>query len=155
MAITAEKVKTVLLCGEQFFYNLFEIAYLMNRSKYISQLFFAGFLLISFIGIPVNDHFCGGSFITTTIGLAVEDPCGDMPMEGDCCADITVLYSVTDYFSSSNTSFINKIAPVILICNFTACIKLIPQTEETEFIADHGPPPIESKIFIEIQSFLL
>lgn len=121
----------------------------------ILSIVFAGFLIIMIIGIPVNDHYCGGSFITTTIGLAVEDPCGDMPMEGDCCADNTVLYSVTDYFSNSNTSFISKIAPVILICNYTACIRLIPQTEETDLIADHGPPPIESKIFIEIQSFLI
>lgn len=127
----------------------------MNRSKHISQLFFAGFLLISIIGIPVNDHYCDGSFITTTIGLAIEDPCGDLPIEDDCCEDKTELYSVTDYFSSRNINFAGKIAPVMLICNYTACIKLIPQTEETELIVDYSPILIESKIFVEVQSFLL
>ena len=118
-------------------------------------MIFASGLLISIIGVPVNDHYCGDSFISTNIGLPLEDPCGDMPMGGDCCNDEIVIFSVTDYFSSPDISIVKKIAPITLICNYTACIKLIPQTEEIELFAEYIPPPLESKIFIEIQSFLL
>jgi hypothetical protein len=116
---------------------------------------FAGVLLISIVGIPVDDHYCGGSFITTTIGLQSEDPCGDMPMEGDCCEDDIVLFSITDYFSNLNINFFNNMAPAVLVCNYTECIKLIPEPIESRVFAEYYPPPIESKIFIEIQSFLL
>ena len=121
----------------------------------ILAIIFAGGLLISIIGVPVNDHYCGDSFISKTIGMSLEDPCGDMPMEGDCCDDEIVIFSVTDYFNSPDISVVKKFAPVTLICNYTECIKLIPRTEEIELFAEYVPPPIESKIFIEIQSFLL
>lgn len=122
---------------------------------HILSIVFAGGLLISIIGVPVNDHYCDDSFISTSIGLPLADPCGDMPMEGDCCDDETVLFSITDYFSNPDITFFKKIAPVLMVCNYTECTKLIPQYVEIDIYTDHYPPPIESRIFIEIQSFLL
>ena len=121
----------------------------------ILSIIFAAGLLISIIGVPVNDHYCGDSFISTSIGLPIGDPCGDMPMAGDCCDNEITLFSITDYFSNPDISVIKKIAPVMLICNFTECTNVIPQPVEYDIFAEHYPPPIESKIFIEIQSFLL
>lgn len=122
---------------------------------HILSIIFAAGLLISVIGIPVNDHYCSDTFVTTSIGLPLEDPCGDMPMAGDCCDDETTLFSITDYFSSTDISFFKKIVPAMLVCNYTACTKLIPLPVDHEIIAEHIPPPIESRFFIKIQSFLL
>lgn len=128
----------------------------MKRStQYILQLSFVGVLLIAVIGVPVNNHYCGGLFVATTVGIAIEDACSNMPMEDNCCYDETTLYSVTDYFSNPSITFISNITADILSCSYIQCTKLIPQFLEIEIFTDHTPPPSESKIFIEIQSFLL
>ena len=128
----------------------------MNKAlRHILSLIFTGGLLISIIGIPINDHYCDNSFISTSIGVPIGDSCGDMPMGEDCCDDVTVLFSVTDYFNNPDITFFKKIAPVILVSNYTECTKLEPQHVACDIFEDHYPPPIESKIFIEIQSFLL
>jgi hypothetical protein len=127
----------------------------MQVIRHILSFVFAGFLLISIIGVPVNDHYCGSSFVATNIGLPVNDPCGDMPMEGDCCEDHLVMYSVTEFFSNPDHTMISKVVPAILTCNYNQCVKPITQTRVTKTFAVHIPPPIESKLYLEIQSFLL
>lgn len=124
-------------------------------THHILSLIFAGGLLISTIGIPINKHYCGNTYITTTIGLPLKDPCGDMPMKGDCCNNDTHLLSITNFFNTTDLGIIKNVAPVMFVCNYTVCTKIIPQPVEIEFFKEYIPPPIESKIFVEIQSFLL
>lgn len=117
--------------------------------------FLTFWLLISIIGIPINQHYCSNHFVKTTIGTLGDDPCGDMPMPDNCCQDKTTVYSISDFFSHSDFTFVGKVTPVILICNYTQCITLLPKLIISETPKIFYSPPTESKLFVAIQSFLL
>ncbi len=121
----------------------------------MALVFMAG-LLIATVGIPVNNHYCGGSYYTTTIGLPITDPCTDMPMENNCCDDQTTLFSVTDMFNNPSVIvWVQGIAPALLTCNYTECIKAIPQAPVAAPFVAGSPPRAEARIFVRVQSLLL
>lgn len=106
------------------------------------------------IGVPVTDHYCGDFHVDTSIGLPGSDPCGEMPIEGSCCDDETIFFSVSDHFLKRTFSF-EVISIPHIDWSLRPLDEIYSQDNSNKILERIIPPLIEQRIFVRVQSFLL
>jgi hypothetical protein len=111
-------------------------------------------LHIATVGVPVNDHYCGNLHVDTAIGLPGDDPCGEMPVDGSCCDDKTVIYSVSDSFTKSTFSLQLTFVP-LLDWSDRPIDEFLSQDNSYKIRGHILPPLIEHRLYVRVQSFLL
>src|SRR5690606_38273001 len=111
-------------------------------------------LLFSTMGMVVSKHFCGDSFVSSSVFHQAESCCGD----SDCCHNETSFYQVKDNFSAPAIAAIPVLAEIEILGHdlFAEIFTTIPETEIlTLKISDSPPPPkIQTVLSLE-QQYLL
>ena len=110
-----------------------------------SHIILSSLLLVSTIGMVVSKHYCGDSFVSTTIYHQAESCCGD----SDCCHNETSFYQVKDNFS----------APVVAAPPVLAEMDILGHDLFAEIltfeISDSPPPPKIQTVLSLKQQYLL
>lgn len=136
-------------------YPIFEVEK-PNLGKLIN-ISFSILLLLSTVGVTVDNHYCAGSYVGTWL-YAKDNACGmDMPDNDNCCHDDITVYSVQNEFqfiSSKVSPELQLIAYVTLTTN-EEHKALEDQYSNSFYWYSYLSPPTAPKIYIKVQSFLI
>lgn len=126
----------------------------LKTSKQILSFILIAILLASTIGLSINEHYCQNSLIITSIGIESTNPCTcEIPMDDDCCQDVSVFYSLIGNFTQTTIS--SKPAFVVLENIKINILAIANQPLNFNVFKDTIHPLAESKVYLKVQSFLL
>lgn len=106
----------------------------------ISYILFALFLLVSFTGISVSMHYCGGKYIYTSINKEAKSCCDG---NGGCCENKTIHIEVKEDFVGPVQTLktydveMDVLFPILFAFNFEL---LAEEFERFEVFIDTSPP---------------
>jgi len=113
--------------------------------KKLSHIFLSTLLLISTMGVVISKHYCGGSFVSTSVFHEAKSCCGD----SDCCHNEDSFFRVKDDFSAPAV----LAAPILSELDilgydlFAEILLELPETENSNFrFTDSPPPPTIQKV---------
>ncbi len=112
--------------------------------KKFSHIILSVLLLVSTMGVTISKHYCGDSFISTSVFTEAESCCGD----SDCCHNDTSFYQLDEDYSLASISEIPFVAEVDLI-GFSLLINPLDEViigENQTFIIMESPPPAKIQI---------
>jgi hypothetical protein len=133
--------------------------------KTIFSLILSLVILITSMGFTVSSHVCGGKKVKSVVSLGTADVscgmekkannCSTKPiMKDNCCEDEFKLIQNDEDFTQQVTSV--DFSPHFLIAFVISYVELFDnETTETDFFADHSPPPLIKDIPVLMQTFLI
>src|SRR5690606_36269601 len=105
-----------------------------------SHIILSSLLLVSTMGMVVSKHYCGDSFVSSSVFQQAKSCCED----SDCCHNENSFYQVKDDFSAPALAAIPVLAEIDILGHnlFAEILTRIPETEILSFeISDSPPPP--------------
>ena len=123
--------------------------------RQLAHILLAILLLIATTGVAISKYYCMNRLLSMSIGEN-EKSCCNMVEAMGCCHNETEQLQVEDDFSLTDLMNLPEIeSPLIYtIDTFDIFIESI-EDSQTCFYIDTSPPPIESDIYLKVQSFLL
>lgn len=154
---TSNNVKELITYAETKTFSL-PLRFINSRKKRMlrkfSHIILSSLLLVSTIGMVVSKHYCGDSFISSSVFHQAESCCGD----SDCCHNETSFYQVKDEFSAPAVVAPPVLAEIEILGHdlFAEILTTIPETEILSFeISDSPPPPKIQTVLSLKQQYLL
>lgn len=126
--------------------------------KQITYIALAFWILLSTVGIRVNQHFCGEMLQSVAL-FAQAKSCCEGGEKSDCCTDKSDTLQIKEDFQKVDFKYVLAtvavVPEVVKVLDFLHLIyqQQFPQIEET--VCFYSPPPPDKDIPVLVQSFLL
>lgn len=107
--------------------------------KKFSHIVLSTVLLISTMGVVISKHYCGDSFVSTSVFHEAKSCCGD----SDCCHNEDSFYQVKDDFSAPAVLAAPILAELDILGHglFAALLEEPVIAENLYFTFTDSPPP--------------
>lgn len=111
-------------------------------------------LLLSTTGLAISKHYCGGSYVSTSLFVEADSCCDS----DDCCKNETVVFQLDEDFSVSTALELPATAQIDLlgISLFVLNFSIEENSFVDEFLNTDSPPPPKIKTSLaNRQTYLL
>ncbi len=120
------------------------------------SLILVGILISSTIGLSINEHYCSNYGAITSIGLQQAIPCScELPMQDDCCQDVSTFYSFSGFFNLAPSTINSQPVFQVVEPTYFKIVAIANQLLSYNVVKDMQYPLAEPKVYLKIQSFLL
>jgi hypothetical protein len=125
------------------------------------QAFILAIIYISFsIGATLNQHYCMGELVGTSLFDLHDEACGKCGMpkhteaSKDCCKDVSIVIKADDAHTFSQTVYdIQAYTFILPDVHFIANSFNIPAFQTVNAYRAHSPPLLHLPLFIQFGSF--
>lgn len=124
--------------------------------KHIVPFILIAILMGSTIGLSISEHYCHDSLAITSIGIDSSNSCAcPIPMDDDCCKEVTTFYSLIGNFNLAQASISSQPTFELIQPIKFNTLAIAHQPLNFNVFKDAIRPLAESKVFLMVQSFLL
>jgi len=136
--------------------TVFFIQRLLKTANKIVSLILAGILLLSIIGVSINEHYCLENEVITSIGIQNNIPCTcEIPMQDDCCNDVSTFYAFNGFYNLAQATVSSQPSFEVIEPIQFKLVAIANQSILYNVVKDTSNPLAESNLYLKIQSFLL